>query len=109
MKVFISIFFIFLCFAAEVAQSNISLYSGESTRSEERAGEIEGETQPPVFKVRTSVRLDANSNRTLLSRGYSSRKSEIEIESETVKIQHRLHALTHQGQPVYLVKKVFLI
>jgi hypothetical protein len=110
MKIFISIFFIFLCIVAEAAEHNTFLCNEESVRVEERAGEIQfEETLTPYFKVRNSLRREPAGSRPLISSDHSSVKGITEAKNEIVKIQYQLHAHTQQTSPVYLVKKVFLI
>lgn len=107
MKRFISIFFIFLCVAAEVAGGNAFLYD-EETRFEERAGKIElEETLVPFIKDRNSVRRE--STRPLVTSSYTSVNRIAETKSIAVKTQYQLHTHTQQNIPVYLVKSVFLI
>lgn len=109
MKRVISIFFIFLCIAAEVSEGNTFLVEEESSRIEERAGKVElEETFTPFFKERNLIRREPASRR-LIAKDHSSVKRISEVESNAVKIQYQLHTYRQQYIPVYLVKKVFLI
>jgi len=109
MKRFISIVFIFLCVAAEVAGDNAFLDGEESTRFEERACKIElEETLIPFFRDRNLVRREPTS-RPLVTKNYVCVTRIAKIESIAVKKQYQLHFHTQQNIPVYLVKRVFLI
>lgn len=109
MKRFISIFFISLCIAGEIAAANTLFFDEESSRIEERTNERESErTIIPFYKVRNSISREPG-RRLLISRSHLSANGISETKSATVKIQYQLHSHTQQNIPVYLVKKVFLI
>ncbi|MBL7873354.1 MAG: hypothetical protein JNM78_17170 [Cyclobacteriaceae bacterium] len=109
MKRLISIFFITLCIAGEIAAANTLFFDEESARIEERTNEKELEgTFISFLKIRNSVRRELTS-RPLISRSHTSVKRIAETESVAVNTQYQLHDQTQLTIPVYLVKKVFLI
>ncbi len=109
MKRFISVFFISLCIAGEIAAANTLFFDEESSRIEERTNEKESErTIIPFFKVRNSINHEPG-RRLLVGRNHLSANRISETKSATVNIQYQLHSHTQQNIPVYLVKKVFLI
>jgi hypothetical protein len=108
MKKVVSICFIFLCVAGEIAISSTLLYNSE-TRSEERAGGEMEENLLPVVKVKTTTRRNPIVVRPLITQRYVQVVNVAEAENEVSKIQSQLYSTAHRPMPVYLVKRVFLI